>query len=53
MSLIRDAETERVLQESKRLRAQLAEALTELDKYVERLHEYVDRQQDADSEGEP
>lgn len=44
MSVARDAETERVLAESKRLRVQLADAVAELDRYVKQLHEYLDRQ---------
>lgn len=44
MSVARDAETERVLAESKRLRGQLAAAVAELDRYVLKLHEYVESQ---------
>lgn len=43
MSVARDAETARVLAESKRLREQLAAAVAELDRYVGELHAYVDR----------
>lgn len=42
MSFTRDAETERVLAESKRLRGRLTAAVAELDAYVQQLHDYVE-----------
>lgn len=47
MSVARDAETERVLAESKRLRIQLVAAVADLDRYVTQLHEYLERQRAA------
>lgn len=43
MNVVRDAETERVLAESKRLRDRLGSAVTELSDYVEQLQAYVDK----------
>ncbi len=42
MNVVRDAETELLLDESKRLRGQLADAVTELDRYLAALQEYLD-----------
>lgn len=53
MSVARDAETERVLAESKRLRGQLADAVAELDRYVLKLHEYVERRNAAPDTSTP
>lgn len=47
MNVVRDAETERVLAESKRLRDRLGSAVTELNDYVEQLQAYVDKLHDA------
>lgn len=43
MNVVRDAETERVLAESRRLRERLGSAVTELNAFVEELQAYVDR----------
>ena len=51
MNVIKDAETEQLLDDSKRLRARLADAVAELDHYVAALQEYVERLHEAPPEG--
>lgn len=52
MNVIRDAETEQLLDDSKRLRARLSDAVAELDRYVAALQEYIDRLHEAPPKGE-
>lgn len=43
MNVVRDAETEQLLSESERIRQNLADAVSELDRYVAALQEYIDQ----------
>lgn len=52
MSLVRDAETERIIAKSRELRAQLADALAELERFTKAMDEYVDRQHQRAAEGD-
>lgn len=42
MNVVRDVETEQLLDESERIRRNLADAVAELDGYVAALQDYID-----------